>query len=341
MSKLFIGLMLITTALASFFGFADQALAQKLTVGWSAVSALNAPFWVMKEASFFDQENLDVNLVYIPSSSTMAQAQVSGDVQMSTANSQVIVDANLRGGDLVAIGAISNTVAFYVMANPAVSRVADLKGKRVGVTRFGASTDFAIRTLLEKYYLKPGTDVPIVQIGGMPEIAAALSNGAIAAAPMSYPMAYVAEQNGMKLLVNLAKEDIPFVHVGITTTRSFLNQNRPRAKAFLRAYGRAVHYMHTDKEGFKKIIRKYSKISDQGMLEGSAQYAYDFVEKIPLVKREAFQRTINEIAEQRPEARRAQPEHSFDNGLVQELIKEGFFKSLWGKDMPSQAFSGR
>lgn len=115
------------------------------------------------------------------------KAQVSGDVQISTANSQVIVDADLWGGDLVAMGAVTNAVAFYVMADPAISSVADLKGKRVGVTRFGASTDFAIRTLLEKHGLKPITDVPIVQIGGMPEIAAALSNGAIAAAPMSYP----------------------------------------------------------------------------------------------------------------------------------------------------------
>ena len=143
--------------------------------------------------------------------------------------------ADLRGGDLLAIGAISNAVAFYVMANPAITTVKELKGRKVGVTRFGASTDFAVRKLLEKYYLEPISDVPIVQIGGMPEIAAALSNGAIAAAPMSYPMAYVAQQNGMKLLANMAEEGIAFVHVGITTSRGFLSQRRSQAKAFLRA----------------------------------------------------------------------------------------------------------
>lgn len=90
----------------------------------------------------------------------MAQAQVSGDVQISTANSQVIVDADLKGGDLVAMGAVTNAVAFYVMANPSISSVADLKGKRVGVTRFGASTDFAMRALLEKHNLKPVSEVP-------------------------------------------------------------------------------------------------------------------------------------------------------------------------------------
>lgn len=317
------------------------AEAQQIRLGWSAVSALNAPFWVMKEAGFLAQEKLDAELIYIPSSSTIAQAQVAGDVHISTANSQVIVDADLRGGDLVAIGAITNAVAFYIMADPKIASVADLKGKRVGVTRFGASTDFAMRTLLERHKLKPISDVPIVQIGGMPEIAAALSNGAIAAAPMSYPMAYIAEQNGMKVLSNLAKEDIPFVHVGITTTRGYLDQNRAQAKAVLRAYGRAVHYMHTNPEGFKKIISRYSKIVDPGMLDGSVRYAYDFVEKVPGVKREAFQFTIDEIAERRPAAKQAKPEQFYDNRLVQELIREGFFQSLWGKDLPPEALSAR
>ena len=328
-------------ALAVLLFFPAQAHSQKITVGWSAVSALNAPFWVMKDAGFFKQEGLDTNLVYIPSSSTMAQAQVSGDVQISTANSQVVVDAGLRGGDLIAIGAVTNAVAFYVMANPEIATVADLKGKRVGVTRFGASTDFSMRTFLQKHNLKPVSEVPMVQIGGMPEIAAALSNGAIAAAPMSYPMAYVAQKNGMKLLANMAKEEIAFVHVGITSSRGFLNQHRSEAKAFLRAYGRAVHFMHTDKEGFKKIISQYSKITDPGMLEGTVQYAYDFIEKVPLVKRAAFQNTIDEIAEKRPEARQSKAEQFYDNSLGQELIKEGFFKKLWGKDLQSQALSGR
>ena len=307
------------------------ALAEKLTIGWSAVSALNAPFWVMNDAGFLKKEGLDANLVYIPSSSTMAQAQLSGNVDISSANSQVIVDADLTGGDLVAIGAVTNAVAFYVMANPEISSVMDLKGRKVGVTRFGASTDFAMRKLLDKYHLTPIKEVPIVQIGGMPEIASALSNGAIAAAPMSYPMAYVAQKNGMKVLANMAKEDIAFVHVGITTSRSFLQQHRAEAKAFLRAYGRAVHYMHTNKAGFEKIITNYSKVSDPGMLDGTVQYAYDFVEKIPLVKREAFQVTVDEIGKKNTKAKQAKLEQFYDNSLVQELINEGFFASLWGK----------
>jgi NitT/TauT family transport system substrate-binding protein len=312
--------------------FPGRATAQKLVVGWSAVSALNSPFWVMKDAGLFKEEGLDANLIYIPSSSTMAQAQLAGEVNVSTANSQVVVDSDLTGGDLVAMGAVINEVAFYVMAPPEITSVSQLKGKPVGVTRFGASTDFAIRKLLEKYGLQPIRDVPIIQIGGMPEIAAALSKRAIYAAPMSYPMAYVAQQAGMKVLANLAKENIPFVHVGITTSRSFMANHRTQAEAFLRAYGRAVRFMYTNKAEFEKIITHYSGIKDPGMLQGSVQYAYDFVEKIPLVKRDAFQVTLDEIATKRPAAKQAKPEQFYDNSLVQDLVKEGFFTSLWGKN---------
>jgi ABC-type nitrate/sulfonate/bicarbonate transport system substrate-binding protein len=186
--------------------------------------------------------------------------------------------------------------------------------------------------LLSKYGLSAGRDVPILQIGGMPEIAGALSKRSIYAAPMSYPMAYVAEKAGVKMLANLAKEDIPFMHVGITTTRKFMKEHKGEAKALLRAYGRAVHFMHTRKEETKAIFGRYAKINDPGMLEGSLQYAYDFVEKVPLVKKQAFQVTLDQIALKNPKAKQAKPEDFYDNSLVQELVNEGFFVSLWGKN---------
>lgn len=170
-----LGLFLISLLLLS----PQTVGAQKLMVGWSAVSALNSPFWVVKDGGFLKREGLDADLIYIASSSTIAQAQLAGDVAISTANSQVVVDIGLQGGDLTAMGAVINVAAFYIMAAPEIKRVEDLKGKPVGVTRFGASTDFSMRMLLKKYGLEPSRDVPILQIGGMPEIAAALSKRSI------------------------------------------------------------------------------------------------------------------------------------------------------------------
>jgi NitT/TauT family transport system substrate-binding protein len=321
----------ILLSIVAIFVLPGLAAAQKLIVGYSGVTAIQAPFWFMKDGGFFKQEGLDANLVYISASSTMAQAMLAGDVALSTANSQAVVDTGLQGGDLVSIGAIVNFVALYVIAAPEIKSVADLRGKPVGVSRFGATTDFGIQMFLKKYGLEPVRDVPIIQIGGLPELAAALSKKSIYAAAMSYPMGLVAQQAGMKVLANLAKEEIPFLHQGLTTTSKFMRERRAQAKAFVRAYGSAVHFMHTRKEEAKAIVSRYTKITDAAMLEGTMQYAYDFVEKIPLVKREAFQTTLDEAGRKNPKAKQAKPEQFYDNTLVQELVKEGFFATLWGR----------
>jgi len=305
--------------------------AQKMMVGYSGVTAIQAPFWIIKDAGFFKQEGLDADLIYIASSSTMAQAMIAGEVAISTANSQAVVDTGLQGGDLVAVGAIVNFVALYVIAAPEIKSVSDLRGKPVGVTRFGATTDFAIQMFLKKYGLEPVRDVPIIQIGGLPELAAALSKKSIYAAAMSYPMGLVAQQAGMKMLSNLAKEEIPFLHQGLTTTGKFMRERRAQAKAFVRAYGRAVHFMHTRKEESKAIVSRYTKVTDPTLLEGTMQYAYDFVQKIPLVKREAILVTMDESARKNPKAKQVKPEQFYDNSLVQELVKEGFFAGMWGR----------
>lgn len=330
MDKFYFLRQLAALVFALAFAFPGTAAAQKLLVGWVSVTAIDAPSWVIKEAGFFKEEGLDADLIYISSSPTMAQAMLAGEVAISGVNSQIVADIGLQGGDLVAMGAVTNVVAFYVMAPPEIKSITDLKGKPIGVTRFGASTDFAIRMLLTKYGLEPVRDVPILQIGGMPEIAAALSKRLIYAAPMSFPMVYVAQQAGMKILANLARENIPFMHGGITTSRRFIKERRAEAKAFLRAYGKAVHFMHFRKEETKGIFSRYTKIKDPGILDGTLQYAYDFVEKIPMVKSQAFQVTLDEIAKKNPKAKQARPEQFYDNSLVEELIQEGFFKKLWG-----------
>ena len=326
-----IGWKIIVLGFVLLFGLPAVVSAQKLVVGYSGVTAIQAPFWIMKDAGYLKQEGLDSNLIYIAASSTMAQAMMAGEVAISTANSQAVVDTGLQGGDLVAVGAIVNFVALYVIAAPEIKSVQDLRGKPVGVTRFGATTDFAMQMFLKKYGLEPVRDVPIIQIGGVPELAAALSKRSIYAAAMSYPMGLVAQQAGMKMLANLAKEEIPFVHQGLTTTGKFVRERRAHAKAFVRAYGRAVHFMHNRKEESKAILSRYTKVTDPAMLEGTMQYAYDFVEKVPLVKREAFQVTLDESGKKNPKAKLAKAEQFYDNSLVEELIKEGFFVSLWGR----------
>jgi hypothetical protein len=90
---------------------------------------------------------------------------------------------------------------------------------------------------------------------------------------------------------------------------------------------------HNHKEETRAIFARYTKINDPGMLDGSIQYGYDFMEKIPLVKSQAFQVTLDQIARNNPKAKQAKPEQFFDNSLVEELVNDGFFTKLWGKNL--------
>jgi ABC-type nitrate/sulfonate/bicarbonate transport system substrate-binding protein len=305
--------------------------AEPLVIGYSAITSVFSPFWIGKELALYKSEGLDTQLVYIPSSTTMAQAMFAREVAISTVNSGSVVSSGLQGGDLILMGAVMNAASFYIIAQPQISTPQDLKGKKIGVTRLGSSSDYAVREYLQKNKLQPGRDVSIMQVGGMMELAAALNNGSVNAAPLSSPASYVAEQKGNKVIANLAKEGIYFVIAGLTTTRRFLREQRNEGKAFLRAFGRATHFMYQRPEETKKILAKYAKIDDPGMLEGSLKYAHDFTEKIPLVKREGVQVVLDQEAARNPQVKQFTAEQFYDNSLVQELINEGFYRNLWAK----------
>ena len=311
--------------------FSNIAGAQTTVVGYSAVTSVFLPFWIGKEAGLYKKEGLDVQLVYIASSTTMAQAMFAREVAISTVNSGSVVSSGLQGGDLVLMGAVMNAAAFYIMTRPEIANVQDLRGKKIGVTRLGSSSDFAIREYLQKHKLQPNRDVNIVQVGGMPELAAALNNGSISAAPLSSPSSHVAQQKGNRVIANLADEGIYFVIAGLTTSRRYLREHRNEAKAFLRAFGRATHSMFQQRDEAKRILTKYARIDDPGMLDGSLKYAHDFTEKIPSVKREGVQVVLDQEAAKNAQAREFSAEQFYDNSLVQELVNEGFYKALWGK----------
>lgn len=322
---------IVTLCAGAWLSLCVGAGAEPLVVGYSAVTSVFLPFWIGKEFGYYKKEGLDLQLVYIASSTTMAQAMFARQVTISTVNSGSVVTSTLQGGDLVLMGAIMNAASFYIMTRPEITNVQELRGKKIGVTRLGSSSDFAVREYLQKNKLNPNRDVSIIQVGGMPELAAALNNGSISAAPLSAPSSQIAEQRGNRIIANLANEGIYFVIAGLTTTRRFLREQRGEAKAFLRAFGRATHFMFHQKDEAKRLLTKYAKIDDPGMLEGSMKYAYDFTEKIPLVKRDGVQVVLDQEAAKNPQAKEMTAERFYDNSLVQELINDGFYKSLWGK----------
>lgn len=296
----------------------------KLNVAYAAITGVQTPLWVAAEANTFQKYGLDVTLVYIPSAPHVVRVMLAGDSQISFNGGAPVVNANLSGAELVFVGGAANVPAFYLMALPEIRRVQDLKGKSVGVTRFGSSTDFTMRHILKTHGLEPDKDVTILQIGGMPELATALSKRVIVAAPFSSPTNLRARKIGAEVLIDVAKAGVPFPHSGIITTRSFLTAHRDATLRFIQAYSEGIQQTVTNKPFAKKVIQKYTRDTDDEILEATYQYALDYVVRPPYPTREGIIETLKQS--NHPKAKTANPDDFVDSSLVKSLEETGFFQ---------------
>ena len=128
----------------------------RLIIGYTAITGIKAGLWVAEDAGIFDKHNIQAELLLITSASKMVQAMLGGDVPFAAAGGNAAVDANLSGADMVMLGVLAKVPAFYIMALPEIKTIEDLRGKPVGVTRFGSSTDFTMRYLIAQAWHESG-----------------------------------------------------------------------------------------------------------------------------------------------------------------------------------------
>ena len=204
---------------------------------------------------YVDHTGLEVELIYIPTALQVTRVVLTGDSQIAFSGGAPVVSAVLSGADLVFVGGVANVPAFYMMALPEIKSVGDLKGKTVGVTRFGSSTDFALRYLVQKNGFNPDKDLNILQLGGMPELAAALSKRLIVAAPLSAPTHIRARAAGAQPLLDMAKAGVYFPHTAVITRRAYLKTNRETALNFFRGYSEGLQRFVQDKARRRKSFR--------------------------------------------------------------------------------------
>jgi NitT/TauT family transport system substrate-binding protein len=299
---------------------------RELNIVYPAISGINVGLWVAAEANTFEKYGLDVKLIYIPTALQVTRVVLTGDSPIAFAGGAPIVNAAISGADLVIIGGAANVPAFYLMATPDIKSLADLKGKPVGVSRFGSSTDFVMRYMLKKQGFEPEKDVTILQMGGMPELAAALSKRLVAAAALSSPTDVRARNAGARVLVDMAKAGIHFPHTAIFTRRSYLKNNHEVVLSFFKGYAEGIQRMINDKALAKKVIKKYTRDDNDEILEATYQYALDYVVRPPYPTREGIEEVLKQSPN--PEAKKASPDSFIDMSIVQALDDQGFFRQL-------------
>lgn len=311
-------------------GASAQPALEKLRVTYSAIGGSQASVWIPYEAGIFRKHGLDVELLYVGGGGRAAQVVQSGEVPIGVFTGGAVINSHLAGGDLVVIASSMNVMTFSVMTRPEIRRAEDLKGKKIGISRFGSATDFGLRYVEDQWPVKRQRDFAVLQLGGMPDLLNALRAGALDAAVVNAELAIVSRKEGFRELADIAKMGLNFPTSSIVTTRSFIKRNENTVRKFIRGFVEGVHYGKTQRAFSIQVMQKYLRSSDPAMFNDLYElYIVQNIPRIPRPSPAALKTVMQQMAETDPRVSKLTPEQFIDDRFFQEMDKEGFIQRLW------------
>jgi len=295
---------------------------------------LNSIPWVVaKEARLFAKNGLDVDMVYMGASSVMVQSMLAGSANIAGFAGPAVITNVLSGGDIIQVAAMAPYFTQSIMVRADIREQRALQGKKVGITRFGSVTDFALRALLERNNIK---DVTVLQLGGFPEAVAGLSRGVVDGAVLSPPHTFRMLKEGFRELVTpkeLRALGTGFLTQGIAARKSFAVVHRDVVVRMIKATVEASRYAVANEEYTKKLIARYLNISDPDLLRQSYLYVTESFVREPFVPESTVRSIVERMVQLNlVDAKAAQSTPTtayFDNTFVAELKQSGFLDSLW------------
>ena len=306
---------------ALFTGDAGAAEAKKFVMGYSTVGAMAAGMWMAKEIGAYEKYGIDAELIYISSGPTVVQSLLGGDVVGGIAATNAVVAAVLRGAPLVSVLSTCNRPYHRLWVQPEIKNLDDLKGKILGVTRFGSVTDNLTRMLLKKHGLE--NSVNVRQMGGIIEVSSAFQNKQIAGAITSSLRVDGVEP---RQLVKLEDMGFQYSMDVIAHARDDLKKYPLVVEGMVRAYTEGVAAMHFQKERANKAIAKYARLKDQKKIDEIYQDSIIYLEKTPRVEPESINSILDFMG------KKGVPLETFaDNSIVDKMVREGFIDKLYRK----------
>ena len=288
--------------------------------------------WIAQEAGIFRKYDLDFPLVYIGSSPLATAAMLGGDAELLEDGGLGTVRAFVQGTtDLVFIGGVKNILTQSILARPEIKRLEDLKGKKIGVTRIGSTTHYFAIQAFRRRGMEAGRDFTLLQTGGAPEMLAALVSGAIDAGTMTAPLDAQAIAQGFHYVVYGPDLRIPQVAVSFITRRSLIAARSQLLGRFMRAMAEAARILHVEKDFTYKVLGKYLRVNDLKVLDAAYNAEIKVLEPRLVIRPEAIQGILDDVAQVDPRARKVKPEDLVDLRYLDEMEKSGFFDKLWAE----------
>src|SRR5215475_6489538 len=305
----------------------------RIRLSYSSTDTINQVWTIAQDAGFYKKHGLNVDLVYIGSTTIGIAAIVAQDVQVGNAAGSGVANAAVRGADTVSIACFINVLAYELVVLDSVKSAEDLKGKSVGISRFGSVSDVAARELIKGLGLRPMEDVKILQVGGAAERAAGFSRGVIAGFP-SPPGNVNLIPGGLphRILADMADltKPYPLPFICAVTTKSFLAKRRPTVKKTVMALIETAHFFKNNKEATQKIVAKYLRGANKGYLDASYASTVKILERVPYTTREGMKIQLDDALKQSPDAK-VTLDNLIDDSIVREIEKEGFIDKVYGK----------
>ncbi|HWP24474.1 MAG TPA: ABC transporter substrate-binding protein [Candidatus Binatia bacterium] len=303
---------------------------ERLKIAYSSADASNTVWFTALDAGFYRKHGLDVELIFIQSSTMSVSTVVSGDIHVANTSGGAVASAVAGGANLVMTACYVNTLPYELVVQESVRSAEDLRGKSVGISRVGSASDVAARVLIKGLGLEPVKDVPILQVGGPSERAAAFRTGRIAGFPSPPGTIHLAKGMPHRVMISTAdfQKRFDFPYICSTTTRTYLAAKRDTMRRLTMALIEATYFLKTRKEETKKLIAKYTRQSDARYLEDSYTANVKLHDRVPLVTREGMEVQIQEALSRKPGVN-LKVDDIVDDSIVRELEKSGFIDRVY------------
>jgi NitT/TauT family transport system substrate-binding protein len=312
------------------FSSSDACAQEKIRLSHSALESSNAVWYMAQDRGFYKKNGLNADLLFIPSTTTSVSSLVAGDVQVANASGGGVASAVVAGADLVLVSCYLNSLPYELVVQESIKSAEDLKGKSIGISRLGSASDVAARALIRGLGMEPDKSVTIMQVGGPAERAAAFRTGRIAGFPSPPGIIHLTQGIPFKVLISTAdfQKRFEFPYICATTTRSYLSRHRETVKKVVMAHIEATQYFKTHKEESKKIISKYSRITNEAYLEAAYSASAKLYDRVPLVTRVGVEAQIKEAVGRKTGAQ-LRFEDMVDESIVRELERSGFIDKIY------------
>jgi ABC-type nitrate/sulfonate/bicarbonate transport system substrate-binding protein len=304
--------------------------ATRVMSGYAAISGPHAVLWVAREAGLFEKNGLRADVAYIRSGSTMGQALVAGEIQMAQMGGPAALAAGVAGFDVTLIAVALNTTPIVIMGT--VSKMEELKGKGIGITRYGSNTDISARFAIRKFGLQPEKDVALLQLEDYPGIMGGLQSGRIAAGALADPFTDHAKKLGYKEIADIASLGLEFPFVSIVAKKTYLRDHADVAQRFVRAYTEAIALYKNNRELAMKVTSKYTGIKDAAILASTVNFYAPKLARVPYPTIGGIRFILDQIAARDPKAKNVNPESFMDVRFVKQLDESGFVQRLYPKN---------